>query len=191
MAHDLSCANNVLALELRGKFFMKKIKLLVAALGVSLVAMFALAPAAQAQNVASIIADPAFVAAPGETTFTITGSGWPAGATALLPCEGSTNYEEAAANGADACDLGNLTIVTAAADGTFTAEWTYNIPAAGMCIGAGDLAQTTVGTYCVGVGAPILPNTGSESTKIAIIGAAVLAAGAMIVLSTRRRSFVS
>jgi len=43
----------------------------------------------------------------------------------------------------------------------------------------------------MGVGAPILPNTGSESTKVAIIGAAVLAGGAMIVLSTRRRSFVS
>lgn len=51
--------------------------------------------------------------------------------------------------------------------------------------------QSYVGTFCVGVGAPVLPNSGSESTMIAVIGAAVLAGGAMIVLSTRRRSFVS
>ena len=36
---------------MRGKFFMKKIKLLVSAFAVALVAMLALAPAAQAQDV--------------------------------------------------------------------------------------------------------------------------------------------
>ena len=136
---------------------MKKVKILLAALGVALMAMFALAPAAQAQTLASVTADPLFVAA----------------------------------GGADACDISNLTIVNADADGNFSAEWTYNIPAGGMCIGGGTLDQSYVGTFCVGVGAPVLPNSGSESTMIAVIGAAVLAGGAMIVLSTRRRSFVS
>ena len=32
-------------------------------------------------------------------------SGWASDSIAILPCTGSTNYEEAAANGADACDL--------------------------------------------------------------------------------------
>ena len=171
---------------------MKKVKILLAALGVALMAMFAFAPAAQAQTLASVTAGPLFVAAGGEQTFTMSGSGWPAnGTVALVPCEGATTYEEAAAGGADACDISNLTIVNADADGNFSAEWTYNIPANGMCIGGGTLDQSYVGTFCVGVGAPVLPNSGSESTMIAVIGAAVLAGGAMIVLSTRRRSFVS
>ena len=70
---------------------------------------------------------------------------------------------------------------------------TYDVPEEGMCIGVGGGGTFTEqgGGYCVGVGAPILPNSGSESAMVAIIGAAVLAGGAMIVLSTRRRSFVS
>ncbi|GIR36726.1 MAG: hypothetical protein CM15mP49_21110 [Actinomycetota bacterium] len=74
--------------------------------------MFTLAPAVQAQTVASLTADPVFVEAAGEQTFAMTGAGWPAnGTVALLPCDGSTNYEEAAANGAEACDTASLTIV--------------------------------------------------------------------------------
>ena len=114
---------------------MKKVKILLAAMGVALMAMFALAPAAQAQELASLQADPLFVAAAGEQTFTVTGSGWPAnGTVAVLPCEGSTNYEEAAANGAAACDTGALTIVQSDGDGNLSVEWTYNVPAAGMCV---------------------------------------------------------
>ena len=45
---------------------MKKIKLLVSAFAVALVAMLALAPAAQAQDVPLAQADPAFVEAAGE-----------------------------------------------------------------------------------------------------------------------------
>ena len=177
---------------MRGKFFMKKIKLLLSAAAVALVAMFTLAPAVQAQTLASITADPVFVEAAGEQTFSMTGSGWPAnGTVALLPCDGSTTYEEAAANGQEACDLNSLTIVTADADGNLAADFTHTVPAEGFCIGAGTLDSAYVGTFCVGVGAPILPNSGSESAMVAIIGAAILAGGAMIVLSTRRRSFVS
>ena len=44
---------------------MKKIKLLLSAAAVALVAMFTLAPAVQAQTVASLTADPVFVEAAG------------------------------------------------------------------------------------------------------------------------------
>ena len=178
---------------MRGKFFMKKIKLLVSAFAVALVAMLALAPAAQAQVEPGLVqADPAFVTEAGEQEFTLTGSNWIAGAVAIVPCTVNT-YEDLAAGGPDSCDTGNLSIATAGADGTFTATVTYDVPEGGMCIGIGGGAGFTEqgGGYCVGVGAPILPNSGSESAMVAIIGAAVLAGGAMIVLSTRRRSFVS
>jgi len=177
---------------MRGKFFMKKIKLLVSAFAVALVAMLALAPAAQAQDVPLAQTDPAFVTEAGEQEFTLTGSNWIAGAVAIVPCTVNT-YEDLAAGGPDSCDTANLAIATAAADGTFTTTVTYDVPEGGMCIGVGGGAAFTEqgGGYCVGVGAPILPNSGSESAMVAIIGAAVLAGGAMIVLSTRRRSFVS
>ena len=160
---------------MRGKFFMKKIKLLLSAAAVALVAMFTLAPAVQAQTLASITADPVFVEAAGEQTFSMTGSGWPAnGTVALLPCDGSTTYEEAAVNGPAACDTANLTIVQSDGDGNLAADFTHTVPAEGFCIGAGTLDSAYVGTFCVGVGAPILPNSGSESAMVAIIGACLL-----------------
>lgn len=168
--------------------------MLIAALGVALVASLALAPAAQAQEIHPVLADPMFVAGAGEATFTVSGVGWPEGMVAVLPCEGSTNYEEAAANGADACDLGQLSMATAGADGTFSIEWTYNVPAAGMCIGAGTLDSAHAGSFCIGIGAPVAPPgapaTGAESGLIAVIGAAILAAGALVVGMSRRRAFV-
>ena len=54
---------------------MKKIKLLVSAFAVALVAMFALAPAAQAQDVPLAQADPAFVEAAGEYALMYPGAG--------------------------------------------------------------------------------------------------------------------
>jgi len=170
---------------------MKRIKLILGALAVALVAMFALAPVAQAQEAHVVAADPPFVAAAGSHDVTISGAGWPADATVvILPCS-YNSYEAAATAGADACDTGALTFGAADGDGNISITGTFDIPADGMCIGVGTLDSAHVGVYCMGVGAPILPNTGSESTKVAIIGAAVLAGGAMIVLSTRRRSFVS
>ena len=65
---------------------MKKVKLLIAALGVALVASLALAPAAQAQDVRSVVADPMFVDAGGSATFTVSGSDWVGDSIAVLPC---------------------------------------------------------------------------------------------------------
>ena len=173
---------------------MKKIKLLVSAFAVALVAMLALAPAAQAQAAQGLVtADPAFVTEAGDHEITLNGTGWIAGGLAILPCDANT-YEGLAAGGSEICDLAGMDLsVQAAADGTWTLTKTWTIPEGGMCIGVGGGAGFTEqgGGYCVGVGAPILPNSGSESAMVAIIGAAVLAGGAMIVLSTRRRSFVS
>ena len=178
---------------MRGKFFMKKIKLLVSAFAVALVAMLALAPAAQAQDAPIALADPPFVEAAGSYELNLTGTGWIAGAVVAVPCPGVTTYEQLISEGAGACDATALNIGAADADGNLAITATFDIPAEGMCIGIGAGAgfQEQGGGYCVGVGAPILPNSGSESAMIAIIGAAVLAGGAMIVLSTRRRSFVS
>ncbi len=175
---------------------MKRFKLLVAALGVSLVAMLALAPAAQAQDAPTAIGDPLFVEAPGEATISLTGSGWIAGPVALVPCDVST-YEALAAGGPDACDVSNLTIAVAGGDGSFTADFTLDVKEGGTCIGIGGGAGFTEqgGGFCVGVGAPVPPpgaaNTGAESGMIVVIGIAVLAAGALVVGMTRRRAFVS
>ena len=175
---------------------MKRFKLLVAALGVSLVAMLALAPAAQAQDAPTAIGDPLFVEAAGEATITLTGSGWIAGPVALVPCSAST-YEALAAGGPADCNTADLTLATADADGNFTADFTLDIAEGGTCIGIGGGAGFTEqgGGFCVGVGAPVpppgQPNTGAESGMIVVIGIAVLAAGALVVGMTRRRAFVS
>tara|TARA_B100000686_G_C16775180_1_gene967939 strand:+ start:1960 stop:2490 length:531 start_codon:yes stop_codon:yes gene_type:complete len=176
---------------------MKRFKILVAALGVSLVAMLALAPVAQAQQApGQAIGDPLFVDAAGEATITLTGSGWIPGQLALVGCNAS-NYEELVAGGSDDCDLGSLQFAEADADGNFTADYTLEIDADGRCIGIGAGAGFAEqgGGFCVGVGAPIAPpgvaNTGAESGMIVVIGIAVLAAGALVVGMTRRRAFVS
>ena len=175
---------------------MKRFKLLVAALGVSLVAMLALAPTAQAQDTPTAIGDPLFVEAAGEATISLTGSGWIPGQLALVPCN-SSNYEELVAGGAADCDTASLTLATADDDGNFTADFTLTVAEGGTCIGIGGGAgfQEQGGGFCVGVGAPVpppgQPNTGAESGMIAVIGIAVLAAGALVVGMTRRRAFVS
>tara|TARA_Y100001970_G_scaffold45635_1_gene57264 strand:- start:5975 stop:6502 length:528 start_codon:yes stop_codon:yes gene_type:complete len=175
---------------------MKRFKLLVAALGVSLVAMLALAPTAQAQDAPTAVGDPLFVEAAGEATITLTGSGWIPGMLALVPCN-SSNYAELLAGGAADCDTASLTLTEADADGNFSADFTLTVDADGTCIGIGGGAGFTEqgGGFCVGVGAPVPPpgaaNTGAESGMIAVIGIAVLAAGALVVGMTRRRAFVS
>ncbi len=173
---------------------MKKVKLLIAALGVALVASLALAPAANAQEVRSLMADPMFVDGAGEQEFTVTGSGWVSDSIAILPCNDAKDYAQAAEKGQDACDLGNLAI-TPVSGGEVNLTVTFDVPADGMCIGAGALDSSEVGTFCIGIGAPApppgQPNTGAESGLIAVIGISVLAAGALVVGMTRRRAFVS
>ena len=106
---------------------MKKIKLLVSAFAVALVAMLALAPAAQAQDAPIALADPPFVEAAGSYEFNLTGTGWIAGAVVAVPCPGITSYEQLVTEGAAGCDATQLNI--GAADGTnerWSAQMTFN-----------------------------------------------------------------
>ena len=94
-------------------------------------------------------------------------------------------------------------------DGAFEVIVTYSVPAEGMCISASDTAISEATALCITVGAaeeaaaedapaedepaeeaPVeeeqLADTGIESGLLAIIGLAVVAAGAITVGYTRR-----
>lgn len=180
---------------------MTRAKLMMLALAMALVAI--LAAPASAQDGPSIEVDPTNVEAAGEQEFNVVGANWTAAPPVfVLPCTGASNLEDLAAAGADACDISNLTPVTPA-DGAFEATVTYDVPAEGMCITAGDAAQTEVASVCITVGAAAeeeapaeeeeapaeeeeLAVTGVDSGLLAIIGIAVVGAGALTVGYTRR-----
>ena len=120
----------------------------------SVLALFVLTGQAAAQQRPSISADPPAVPGEGTYTFTITGSGWTAGALIfIVPCTvsgeqlttaHSTDAITAAKSGATA-DSCVLTPIGAPApvgdDGTFTVEVTHDI-SANFAFGAGDAAGT-------------------------------------------------
>ncbi len=188
---------------------MTRAKLLMIGLGLALVAI--LAAPASAQDGPTLESDVTNVEAAGEQEFNITGAGWTAAPPIfVLPCTGATNLEDLVAAGADACDLSALTPVTPE-DGAFSVAVTYDVPAEGMCITAGDAATTESAAFCVTVGAAdegegaegegeaaqeeeeapaeeeeALANTGVESGLLAIIAIAVVAGGAMVISATRR-----
>jgi LPXTG-motif cell wall-anchored protein len=190
---------------------MTRAKLLMLGIAIAMVSVFA-TPAA-AQDGPSITVEPASVEAAGETEFTITGAGWTAAPPIfVLPCFTVSTPEEITEQGAAACDTAALTPATPA-DGSFEVTVTYDVPETGMCIAAGDAAQSEAGFACITVGAAAeeeapaeegaeeeaaptdeeapaeeeeLAETGIESGLLAIIGVAVLAAGAMVLTSTRR-----
>ncbi len=193
---------------------MTRAKLLMLGIAIAMVSVFA-TPAA-AQDGPSITVEPSSVEAAGEAEFTITGEGWTAAPPIfVLPCFTVSTPEEIAEQGAAACDTAALTPATPA-DGAFEVTVTYDVPETGMCIAAGDAAQSEAGFACISVGAAEeeameeeateeegmeeeaagtdeeagadeeLAETGIESGLLAIIGVAVLAAGAMVLTSTRR-----
>jgi len=178
---------------------MTRAKLLVLGLGLALLVVFA-APASAGQDGPTLTAEPANVEAAGEVEFTITGAGFTAAPPIfVVPCT-STNLEDLAATGTDTCDLTALTPTTPA-DGAFEATVTYDVPAEGMCIAAGDAGGTEAAGACITVGAAdagdegeeevetteeTLPVTGNNAGMVAIIAVALLGAGAMTVGYTRR-----
>lgn len=188
---------------------MTRAKLLMLGILVAVFAAFA-APAG-AQDGPSLTADPTTVEAAGETEFTVTGAGFTAAPPIfVLPCYTVTTVEDLQAQGAAACDTGALTPATPE-DGGFTVTVSYEVPEAGMCIVAGDAAQTESAAICISVGAAAeeepaaeeeaageeapaegeeegLAETGVESGLLAIIAIAVVAGGAMVVTATRRTS---
>ena len=126
---------------------MKRIMALTAAVG--MLALFALASQAHAQDGPTMAADPAYVEAEGEHTFTVSGSGFTPGlALFVLPCtvpgEPMTleNVEASIdAMGREDCNLASLTPTVVGADGTFSVTVTATI-GPNFVWGAGDAGGT-------------------------------------------------
>ena len=126
---------------------MKRIMALTAA--VSMLALFVLASQASAQDGPTMTADPAYVPAEGEYTFTVSGAGFTPGlALFVLPCTvpgdpmTPENAEAAIAGmGQDNCNIGSLTPVVVGGDGTFSVQITGTI-GPNFVWGAGDAGGT-------------------------------------------------
>lgn len=130
----------------------------IAGLLVAIVGLFAAGPAL-AQDGPTMTAEP--VAAAGENTVSVSGSGVPGGISLFIfPCPSVATAQEWIDASPDdkgaACDLGLLTPVTANDDGTFAAELTLDVPEAGLVIAMGDSDQTlsTATLITVGDAAP-------------------------------------
>lgn len=185
---------------------MTRAKLMALGMALALIAIFA-APA-QAQDGPTITVDPASVDAPGDYDFTVTGEGWTAAPPIfIVPCEAPASGDIADLD-SSTCDTGNLTPATPA-DGAFEVTVSYTVPEGGIVIAASDAAQSEAAGVVVSIGAADdggddaaddgegegegeaegdedLAETGVESGALAIAGIAILAAGAMVVGTSRR-----
>lgn len=163
---------------------MKRTMRILVALGLVAAMSGLLAGTASAQD-QSITISPAAVAEAGEVTVTVTGADWPAVGVVILPCplndDGTVNT--------GACDQTKLTFLAGTPeDGAFTQEVTVDVPEGGIGLLASEAAAgTTIQASAAIVVDPELANTGVESGLIAIIGLAVVAGGAMVVGTARRR----
>lgn len=183
---------------------MTRSKIFLLSVVVALFGLFAAPAIAQDQT---LEVDPPSVDAPGEQTFTVTGGGFTLSPIFILPGVAPESCDIADFD-ATTVDTGALTPATPDADGNFTAEVTYDVPAGGIAIIAGEASQTESAAVIVCVGDPAaddageddgedtaaeddgedetLADTGVESGVLAIVGGAVLAAGAMVVGTSRR-----
>ncbi len=121
---------------------------------VAVVGLFAASPAL-AQDGPTLSVDP--VAAAGENTVVINGSGFPADlAGFIFPCaaaESAAAWIAASPEDKGAlCDIGALTPVTADADGNFSAELTVDVPEGGLVMGMGDADQTISTAVDIAIG---------------------------------------
>jgi LPXTG-motif cell wall-anchored protein len=172
---------------------------------VTVVAMMGLAFAApaSAQDEPSVTADPPYVEAPGEATFIVSGEGFSDPGLFILPCDIPEGDDTPTV---DTCDVSNILPVSPDADGKIAeTEVTYDIPEGGLAIAISN-ADASEGAWAViTIGAAMddeeevaeepeenevaeeeLPETGSESTQLAIIGLTIAAGGAMVVAGSRR-----
>ena len=165
---------------------MTKTKLIFVGLALALVG-FLFAGSASAQDGPTITADPSYVEAAGEQTFTVTGSGWTGSPIAVLPCEMPASGD-AADSDEDACDQGLMVVVvTLDANGGFATEVTLNVPENGIVIAAGDFARTEQAGLAITVGAEEeLPDTGVNTSLLVIIGTGIALAGVMVFGLSRR-----
>ena len=141
-------------------------------------ALIAMAAPAAAQ---SITADPPSVPEAGSYDFTVSGSGF-TDAGFLLPCPGANG--DPAAIAADSCDVGNLAPYDA---GDWSLNVTYDVPAEGLVLVAGNAAQTESSATVITIGdAGELPTTGANTNAYLITGL-VLAVGAAAFVAGGRR----
>lgn len=189
---------------------MTKVKLLSLAFALAMMSFFA-TPAASAQDGPTMTIDPVSVDAPGEQTFTLTGTGWTVGTIFVLPCTVPESGDPADISAETDCDSTDLTPVPIV-DGGFTQEVTYEVPEGGMVIAGGDANGEEGTAVLITIGAadgggddgagddgdgdgdgagddagaeePVenneLPDTGAETAPLAVLGTAIVAAGAMI-----------
>lgn len=194
---------------------MTRAKLLVLGLGLALIAVFT-APAASAQDGPTITVEPATVDAPGEVEFTVTGTGWLMPPSAVIPCEAPASGDLLDVDSATCdtgaltpvtpdADGNFTTTLTVDVPEAGIAIVGFDLGTQGENEAGG--AIVTVGAAEEGgeeggeeetteeageeetteeAGEEELANTGVESGMLAIIGLAVLGAGAMVVGFNRR-----
>ena len=139
---------------------MKRIMALTVA--VSLLALLVLTSQASAQDEPSLTADPAYVPAEGDYSFTVSGAGFTAGlALFVLPCTAPgepmtpDNVAQAiAAIGQTDCNLASLTPAVVGADGTFSVSVSGTVGPNFVWV-AGDAAQTESAAAPVFIGEPM------------------------------------
>ena len=168
-----------------------------------LVVAFGSAAGAQDAVIGSVESDPATVPEAGEATVTATGAGFLPDSVLLLgsctsPADelvpGVSTVEEitAAAGAIDPlanCDLAGALQVTTDADGAFSSEVPADI-GANFFLTAGTLDGAQSGATWIPIvdpdAAAALAVTGTESSTLALIGAALLAVGMVAVAGARR-----
>ena len=134
---------------------------------------------AAAQDGPSITVDPSTVDAAGEHSFVIEGEGWSVPVVYLLPCAAPSVGSEV---DNDTCDTSDFTPVSPT-DGSFRLTVTFDVPAEGLGIGAGDTSQTESASFVVSVSsdaADELALTGPDRsllTALLILGTAFVALG--------------
>lgn len=159
-------------------------------LAVTLLAVVAVSAPAQAQTpyptTPTLTTDSP--SAPAGSTVDLIGAGWPAGATVTLSYSGGTiGTVVAGADGAfsfpwNTAGVAAGTYVVTATDGTSTVNTEITLTA------AADVVTPATVTPAQTAGTGTLPRTGSEASDVLRIGALLVAAGAILVLATRRRS---
>lgn len=181
--------------HLEGK--MKK-TLAISATVLLAVLAFAVPAGAQDPVVGDVTSDPATVAEAGEATVTASGSGFlpdsilllgscVSPADELVPGVSSTDEIIAAAGAItiDDCDLAGALQVTTDADGNFSQEVTADI-GPNFFLTAGTLDASQTGAVWIPVVDPALAVTGVDSGVVAIVGLALLIAGAVAFAASRR-----
>lgn len=156
-------------------------KRLLLAISAAFVMTIAVAAPASAQTVDI---DPNPVSEAGEQEITVTGTGFTDDGF-LLPCPGAN--ADPAQLAEDSCDLTNLTPYSA---GDWELTVTFDIPAEGLLIVAGNAAQTEVVPAVITVGEAAaeeeLPNTGGNTETYLLLALVLFGAAAAFTMGGRK-----